>query len=318
MVRSRRGGKTVLELRYAQFVPSAHFGLYALPAISARCYTMSSYVMRALAQALHPRSSVWKAMAMLRAYFDESGLHQSPPVTVIAGYVGTESSWSSVEDRWVSVLGEFRDKGIASFHATDCIGQRKKFAALDKPMVNYVLTQLSGALGSANLLAIHSTVDNAAWARVTPGHSAFLDVYSSPLVLCFDDVVRELMRWALVHAGGELVVPMFAINKEHLDSMKRVGAAYSSRESYRNVLGSLAFDWADRVVGLQAADFLAHERAIDAVVSESGLVGPRKVYSVANPNGVHGHHFDDESLVRVIENFEVSGEIYPLSTPLNR
>jgi hypothetical protein len=43
---------------------------------------------------------------LLRAYFDESGIHAGSPVTLIAGFIGSRRQWRAVERRWQSIMGD--------------------------------------------------------------------------------------------------------------------------------------------------------------------------------------------------------------------
>ena len=57
-----------------------------------------------LADCLHPRSSVWRSMALLHAYFDESGTHAGSRVVAIAGWVAAKGEWTALEAEWQAVL----------------------------------------------------------------------------------------------------------------------------------------------------------------------------------------------------------------------
>ena len=65
-----------------------------------------------IADWLHPAPVRFKAMALLKAYFDESGTHAESPVTAIAGFVGTKDAWRSVEADMLAALKLFEDKGV--------------------------------------------------------------------------------------------------------------------------------------------------------------------------------------------------------------
>jgi hypothetical protein len=61
---------------------------------------------------------------LLRAYFDESGIHGQPGVTVIGGFVGSHAAWRVMESRWQEIL---RNYGIKYFHMADAISQEGEF-----------------------------------------------------------------------------------------------------------------------------------------------------------------------------------------------
>ena len=76
-----------------------------------------------LAAVLHVRSNPWKAMALLRAYFDESGLHGNSRVTGVSGFISDANSWVELEDKWTSLLTRIREdtgRDIREFHACVC------------------------------------------------------------------------------------------------------------------------------------------------------------------------------------------------------
>jgi hypothetical protein len=78
-----------------------------------------------------------RAMALLKAFFDETGTHQGSPITGIGGFVGPCETWQQLEPQWAGVLAEFADKGVRWFHMSEAIVQKGQFAALEKWQVDY-------------------------------------------------------------------------------------------------------------------------------------------------------------------------------------
>ena len=111
-----------------------------------------------LARTLHPRKAKFRAMALLRAYFDESGIDANSKVVAIGGLIAKEGSWTDLEERWENVIDEYAHLGLSVFHMVDFIHQTREFALIDTPSRNYVLTQLSEILRDANVTPIFSAV----------------------------------------------------------------------------------------------------------------------------------------------------------------
>jgi len=267
-----------------------------------------------LAQWLHPRDAVWRPMALLRAYFDESGINADAPVTTIAGFVGGEAAWSKVEAVWAPVLGEYGDKGVKTFHMTDALGQDREFSAIDKPNLNYILTQLSKALGDSEVSSIFSGVVQDDWDAVVTDPD-FLKRFPKPFDLCFDDIVRQLAIWASRKARGELVAPMFAYQQEYQSRMTDVTRAYGSEPWYARTLGPIAFGHPAQVIPLQGADMLAYEMAIDLKRRryDSVFIGTRNVLDwMTGGRFTFGHWFDAEALKLTVKRYRETGEIYPM------
>jgi hypothetical protein len=65
-------------------------------------------------------------VAVIAAYMDESGIHATAPVSVVAGYVGTAEQWVSLVDSWQKVL-HLPEFSVTEFHATECWAQRGEF-----------------------------------------------------------------------------------------------------------------------------------------------------------------------------------------------
>lgn len=248
---------------------------------------------------------------MLRAYFDESGTHHGSPAVSIAGFVGKCGDWEALEEQWLAILAPYREKGVRFFHASECIAQRGQYSAIDKPNVNYILTQLAEKLGAGGFAAISSGVSQDAWDAVAT-ESSFLHRFPKPFDLCFDAVLRSLHRWSIENAGGEKVAPMFALQEEYGSRMKDVGDAYGRDRWYRSVLAPISFGHMDEVVPLQAADYLAHQMNWDLIrrIDQSGdpWGGPTVALHKMAPISF-GQWFDESGLQLTIDRFKRTGQI---------
>jgi hypothetical protein len=261
-----------------------------------------------------------KAMALLKAFFDESWSHSSAgtTVTAIAGYVGAADVWDSIELPWQERLDLYKDQGVRFFHMTDCCGAegRRQFVNVNLEHRLHIINYLSGILEKADIQAIWSSVFDEDWNAVVTD-AEFLAWFPKPFCLCFEHIVQQLWHWARSNANGERVVPMFAYQEQYSAHMMEIGAAYGGYPWYRDVLGPLAFDFPDRNIPLQAADLLAHEISWDWNRAGYGPpptvtdIGFRRVLAKASGfNGLHlGGCFDANALRLTVDRFKRTGKI---------
>jgi hypothetical protein len=247
----------------------------------------------------------------MKAFFDETGTHAEAPVTAIAGFIGKESEWTAVEDRWRSVLADLAHLGVKSLHTAPAIAQEGEFNRVDKLTRNYVLTQLTAALGGSGILPICSGVVKDDWDNVAVD-AAFLARFPKPFDLCFDDIIRQLAKWSRDYAGCELVVPMFAYQREYYSRMADIGKAYGAEDWYRKTLGPISFGYPEQVIPLQGADLLAHEMGIE-IANQRYAPATGARFLLTKTIGIEaplGHWFDRDGLKKTIKNFLETGEIY--------
>jgi hypothetical protein len=157
---------------------------------------------RAEADRRHPVLSRLKALALMRAYFDESGVHKGSLVTVIAGYVAAKDVWASLERKWNEELAVYADKGVKTFHMTECIAQSGEFSGLDTFFSRALIMKLSEVLRDHNVKAIWSSVVIQDWDEVVTD-AGFLARFPKPFDLCFEHVVQQLWEWAKRNAGAK-------------------------------------------------------------------------------------------------------------------
>jgi hypothetical protein len=65
---------------------------------------------------------------LLTAYFDESGIQENSPITLICGILAKEDAVPAFELDWANELGKH---GISAFHASHCEYRTKEFGKLE-------------------------------------------------------------------------------------------------------------------------------------------------------------------------------------------
>ncbi len=231
-------------------------------------------------------------MAILTAYFDESGTHDDSAITAIAGYVAEADVWAQVESDWQKVLGEFADRGLHTFHATDSYAGNGEFGRLDSFWRNYVRTQLSDILERSDIQAIWAGVNVDDWDDLTT--DAFRARYPKPYDLCFEEVVKQLFRWSRHHVDGSPVSLVFGVQSEYQNRASTAYKAWLRHPEVSKFLGALSFGFPKTLVPLQAADMLAHEMNMEWEKVEFGELNFQNVglrpflEKITRRHGLHG------------------------------
>lgn len=88
-------------------------------------------------------------LAFFKAYFDESGTHESSPVVIVAGAIAEDVSWNALCYSWNAVLKEY---GVKRFHATDLNARRGEFSGWSDEKRNEFYGKL------VEIMRIHLTI----------------------------------------------------------------------------------------------------------------------------------------------------------------
>jgi len=212
-----------------------------------------------MADFLHGRANRWRALALLEAYFDESGTEGSIAVVSYAGFCATKDNWSAVEQRWKRAL---RDFDIEWFHMVDLVHSRDQFAKFNAGWIGDVLNRfsmiVSESLDNDCLTPLWSGVQKPAWDKVEKS-AKFLQQFPKPLDLCFDHIVHQMRRFSIHHAEAEPIAPMFADNLEYTKRNQEIYETYKQHPEWSKLLGPIAFGSPRQVVALQPADMFAYE-----------------------------------------------------------
>ncbi len=189
---------------------------------------------------------------MLNGYFDESGTHGHAKSTVIAGYVGDDKAWASVDAQWRGILHTYR---LKSFHMADAIAQRGEFHQIQSYIVKDICNALANILNTSELHVVWSGVDASVWYAAT--NEEFRVAFPKPYDLCFLEILRQLRSWQRsIRQFGRLSM-VFAAQNEYQERSAETLKAWS--RYIKKGVWPLGFDSPNNLPALQAADMLVHE-----------------------------------------------------------
>jgi hypothetical protein len=125
-------------------------------------------------------------MALLCAYFDESGTHDGARVTGVSGFIGPVDEWDRLETEWASELERFANdtgRNIKDFHAYECENGEEFWVGIDRSIREAYYQRLARVLVKYTaLMGVSFSIENDKWdAYASP---EFKKRYRSPYQLC--------------------------------------------------------------------------------------------------------------------------------------
>lgn len=207
-----------------------------------------------LARPVHPARAHYRALALLEAYFDESGMHGQARAMVVAGAVGLPDQWRFVEGEWSRHLGAL---GLESFHMSPCQRGKGAFGGFSLEQRSGLIISLARALVEGGVTIVGSAVVIADWTAMDA--PTVRERFAKPYNLAFEHCIQQINSWSADHADGESVALVFAQHQEFAKRSAEVGVAYEASKEHGSQVGSITFVDA-RVFGMaQAADMIAYE-----------------------------------------------------------
>jgi hypothetical protein len=81
---------------------------------------------------------------LLTTYLDESGTHDTSPISIMAGYLGTAEQSGAFDAEWIALL---RSAGVGHVHAVDLFKRTRAFKGWSAEQANAFAMQLDGVIG---------------------------------------------------------------------------------------------------------------------------------------------------------------------------
>ena len=200
-------------------------------------------------------------LAMLGAYFDDSGTHDGSQIVVVAGIMGTEFELASLEGLWREQLG--RPLGglkqpIAEFHAYDCYESKGEFTGWKRTETDFFRRELREAIIKSHVSAYGCAYFKKDWDAIITGDLRDLlgTAEGNAVRNCF---VRAL-RWANMNTFDPDITFVFDDSND-LERKRDIYACYDAfrRHTKGKHLSGIAFLSSRKVLPLQAADLFAWE-----------------------------------------------------------
>jgi hypothetical protein len=219
---------------------------------------MSPWNIREFAGAICGFSEPNPYLAMLVAYFDESGIHDYSKVVSVAGLLGQTRAWSRLEKPWAKNLAVPRIKDLW-FHAYECEEGVKQFDGISRPIRESLVAGLTNALLDRGLAFVGGSVFREDWENCAPPE--FKQRFPDPYAFCIESAVQEACRFVDHNAPGERValviaLPQHKLYREHVELV--IDYLYHKSDLYPS-LGSVTFGKPQELIPLQAADLFAFE-----------------------------------------------------------
>lgn len=215
-----------------------------------------------------------RCIAVVEAYFDESGTHTGAQMLCVAGYVGSRREWYKFENEF---QGSLEAHKITCFHA-----KNPQCAPLNLPLASAI--EKRNLIGSVcavdpNIFKLHTNVQ-------------FKSLIGNAYAVCTFMCALNICEWAKENKLGPVSF-VYELGQPNADFIQRTLEALSVAKidpiwNIAGVMGGKRIEF----VPLQAADFLAHLYSTNdtnwlAYLSRSGkikhtILGPTSLSEVSD------------------------------------
>lgn len=208
-----------------------------------------------------PFGATERLMAMLYAYFDESGTHAGSKVIAIAGWLAPESMWIKFQREWKRVLDS---KGIEYFHMNEYEHGDPGVKPEPQPPYNWdkaeritFLRRLIDIVRNRTQFSVSFATDTSDY----PALAARVVAPPSAYAWCATRCLKGIVQWCEYQGHAEPIAYVFEDGAGHNGELEKLrddimGSA-ELKAYYR--MGSLGFADKETLNPLQAADMLAYE-----------------------------------------------------------
>lgn len=192
---------------------------------------------------------------MLSAYFDETGLDQRATKITIAGFLGSNDSWKSVDDSLMKLCRD--DLGIDFFHTTDIESGTNSASRLETWKREYALTEIDKIISYNNIIPFYSSIDINSWNEIRNDHD-IKKKYRSPIYVCIEHCIMMIGRWSKSNENTNKIDLIFAYQTE----FNSVVTDFFNEFRHSFIVDELnepRFKLAKRSTAIQCADRLASQ-----------------------------------------------------------
>jgi hypothetical protein len=211
-------------------------------------------------------------VAMLEAYFDESGSHDGSPVLCVAGYLFEKEGAKTLDSKWRQVLERF---SLPFFHMVDCAHGAEPFDKLSKDERIAVEKEMIALIRSHTIFGFAVGVDEKEYNNLFRTDNPFGTAYSYCCWTCLTAIHNWIARRA--YMNHEIAYFFEAGHRDQGEAnivMQKIFNDPNLRREYR--YGAHAFVAKEKVCAIQTADMLAWQHATHIKRKLRGQEEPRK------------------------------------------
>jgi hypothetical protein len=150
-------------------------------------------------------SAVPKVIAVLGAFFDDSGTHSDSPVVAIGGLLGTEAQWEAFAPRWDALVKEPLPgrASVKKFGLSKLRGGYEQFRDYDRVERDQINTRFKNIILEVGFVTLAAAVDRQAWNELITG--ALKNEFGKPEEYCFVKCVDNVLSTIRLRKPGEKV-----------------------------------------------------------------------------------------------------------------
>jgi Protein of unknown function (DUF3800) len=239
-----------------------------------------------LFRVLLPRDCRDGCLAMLTAYFDDTGTHSGgrwgpSKVVAVAGIIGTEGDLRGLESEWRNHLDRplcGRKPPLKRFHMYDCQNSLGEFIDWSRTETDYFTHQLATVIGESGVAGYGMACSRKDWEELVTGDARA--ILGDPEGTCVRNCFLRAAAWAQHNTFDRhmtFVFDDFDARPERQRDNKVVFDVFRRQTLPPPELVGFYYTTSHKILPLQAADLVAwefYQHAKDAL--ESGLLPPRR------------------------------------------
>jgi hypothetical protein len=256
---------------------------------------------RQAARLLLPYSRRDDHLAMLAAYFDDSGTHEGSRVVAMAGWCGTEAQWEAFEVAWAGKLQEPLPgkPPLTKFGLADCVNGVEEFFGYSDAERDAVRYDFRNIIIGCRLSGIAVVAARDAYDEIITGD--IRDAIGDAEHNCFVRCVIRAVEWSERFPDDRFLALVFDKGREDdrlWESARQIQNLYKENPNI-----GFGFLPVSQFTPLQAADMLATEaywRALQSLNDAPGTnAGPHFRHLLSEMNA-EGWVIDREDAIKAV------------------
>jgi len=192
---------------------------------------------------------------IVKAYIDETGIHDGAPVTAVAAYFAHDKSWKKFTLKWRAALWSF---GVDEFHMNDYAQRHGAFEGWSDAKQLALAKKIFGLIPEHTSYGASVAMVHADFNEMRDSYPHIKEALGTPYTCCFQWLITLVIR-KLPMPFKDWRVSCIHEDNDYKDEAIHAWDWAKSEIDLASRLGTLTFAPKKDFVPLQAADVLAWE-----------------------------------------------------------